>query len=331
MLPESKDDFPKLLYLDQCHWINLARANYGHPMGHPIQDAFAAVRKAVDGGKLILPFSVAHDLDMMSDPYPDRRERLARFMVDLSRNRTLLPFWTVQSWEIKNALGQLFGQESRIPIRSGIVGEGLANAFGKQLRCAGPNPEVEAAVQQFAKSPSMTLKLLLAVGDNNELTRQYRADEAAFVAHLEQIRQRAVKSLTPEQQREIELSRFFCEGNSARMKMNGLQELGISVQGFMESFASVHDINRFVAGIPTLEASLDLVLASDRNLDRRIHQNDLRDLMWLSVALPYSNVIVSENYWGSMVRSLRLDQRYGTVLITDLRELPARLLNLGCL
>lgn len=331
MIPESKYGFPKLLYLDQCHWINLSRANYGHPKGEPFKDALAAVRKAVEGGRLIVPFSVVHDLDMMADPYPDRRERLARFLIDLSSNRTLLPFWTVQSWEIRNALGQLFGQEARIPIRSGIVREGLANAFGKQLRCAGPNSEVEVAVLQSAKSPSMTLELLLAAGDNHELTRQYRTDEAAFVAHLEQIRQRTVKSLTPEQQRGVELANFFSEGDSARKLMNGLQELGISVQSFIKRFTTVHEINRFVTCIPTLEASLDLMLASDRNLGRQIHQNDVRDLMWLSIAVPYSNVVVSENYWGNLVRSLGLDQRYGTILITDAQELPARLVDLGCL
>src|SRR5215467_12025210 len=37
--------------------------------------------------------------------------------------------------------------------RSRIVREGLANAFGKQVRCAGSTPEDEAAALQFANSP----------------------------------------------------------------------------------------------------------------------------------------------------------------------------------
>ncbi|HMF12194.1 MAG TPA: hypothetical protein VKE94_07805 [Gemmataceae bacterium] len=53
--------------------------------------------------------------------------------------------------------------------------------------------------------------------------------------------------------------------------------------------------------------------------------------MWLSVAVPYANLVASENYWGNMVRSLGLDRRYGTVVITDAREIRGRLADLGCL
>jgi hypothetical protein len=35
MLPASKDDFPKCLYLDQNKWIDLARAHYARPDGRP--------------------------------------------------------------------------------------------------------------------------------------------------------------------------------------------------------------------------------------------------------------------------------------------------------
>jgi hypothetical protein len=309
----------------------MSKANYGRPGGEPFEDALSAVREAVDARTLIVPFSVVHDLDMGADPYPDRRKRLARFLVGLSRNHTVLPFWTVQSWETRNALWQLFGREAPTRVRSRIVREGLANAFGKEARCAGSTPEDEAAALQFANSPNVTLDLLLERGDNQEFTRQYRATEGALLARFEQDRQEAVKRLTPEQHRGVELANFFSEGDSGRILNDTLQELGASAKTLRERLTSDADINRFVTAIPTLEASVDLRLASARNLGRKIPQNDLRDVMWLSVAVPYANLVASENYWGNMVRSLGLDRRYGTVVITDARELRGRLVELGCL
>ncbi len=74
-----------------------------------------------------------------------------------------------------------------------------------------------------------------------------------------------------------------------------------------------------------------LSVARDRDLVRPIHQNDSRDLIWVSVAMPYSNVVVTENYWGHQVRATGLDTRFCTVLLTDLRELPERLRAMGCI
>lgn len=329
MLPESKDGFPKLLYLDHLHWINLSRAKYQHPLGGEFQEALLAVRTAVNNRKLIVPLSAIHLMEIMHDPDPPRRERLARFMIELSRNLTILPSWAVTPWEIRNALWLLFGRNPPIRVRECIVRQGLGNAIGRQLRCAGPTPEVEAATLRDANSPERTLTVLMSVGDEQELTRQYLDSETAFVDHLDQIRRRAVGSLILDEQRGVEMASFFYE--NGRRVDDSLQELGISVQTLMGRIPSKDEIINFVSGVRTSYTSLELTLASGRNLGRPIAPNDIRDILWLSIAVPYSNLVVSEHHWGHMIRSCRLDQRYGTVLSTDARELPAQLSKLGCL
>jgi hypothetical protein len=76
---------------------------------------------------------------------------------------------------------------------------------------------------------------------------------------------------------------------------------------------------------------LSLTLARDRDLVRGIHPNDVRDVFWLGVAVPYANLVVAENFWAHHVRAEHLDTKYGTVVITDARELPRELAALGCL
>jgi len=64
---------------------------------------------------------------------------------------------------------------------------------------------------------------------------------------------------------------------------------------------------------------------------RKIDKNDSRDLMALSTALSYSNIIVMEQYWAHMVRSRRLDEKYDTTVVTDLRDIPKLLSKFECI
>jgi hypothetical protein len=83
--------------------------------------------------------------------------------------------------------------------------------------------------------------------------------------------------------------------------------------------------------VPNLDVFVTLTLARNQDLVRPIHRNDLRDLDWLSVALPYSNIVVMENYWGHQVHSTSLDRKYCTIVLADLRRLPDQLREMGCI
>ena len=84
-------------------------------------------------------------------------------------------------------------------------------------------------------------------------------------------------------------------------------------------------------GVKRADAFVTLTLARNRDRVRLIPRNDLRDLDWLSVALPYANVVVAEKYWCHQVRATGLDEKYATTTLTNLRELPERLRAMGCL
>jgi hypothetical protein len=62
-----------------------------------------------------------------------------------------------------------------------------------------------------------------------------------------------------------------------------------------------------------------------------VDHNDIRDLDWLSVAVPYSNIVVSEQYWGRKIQTAGLASKYGTVIVTNLQDLPSQLSAMGCL
>ncbi len=331
VLPESKDDFPKLLYLDQNKWIDLSRAHYGRPEGESFRDALAAVRTAVEARKLLVPFSGVNMMEMEADHRAERRERLARFMINLSCNRSILPFMIVRPWEVRNALFAYFGQPEPGAIRRSIVREGLANALGLQFRISGLSPENEAAVLQQGNSAEWSVQYLLLASNNRESSEQMRAEETATLGWQEQVRTRSAAHLTSEQRWFAELFQHITRGDVGKALMEGLQEIGVSRQKFFDQFSTLPEFIQFFASVHTLNVTLTLTLAQDQDLVRHIDQNDARDLIWLSVALPYSNLVVSEKYWGNMVRSRGLDRKYKTTVVYDVRELPTRLAEMGCL
>jgi len=96
-------------------------------------------------------------------------------------------------------------------------------------------------------------------------------------------------------------------------------------------FASPDDYFSFFHSIPTLDVLITLIHARDRDLGRAVHRNDAKDIIFLSVAIPYCNVIVLERFWAHVVESTGLDRKYDTLSLTDVGDLPRSLTSLGCL
>jgi hypothetical protein len=329
MLPASKSDFPKCLCLDQNKWIDLARAHYGKQGGESFQDALRAVRTAIDSGKLVVPFSAVNAVEAMISRDSGRRERLARFVVELSGNRTVLPEHAACALEIRNAVRRLFGTGSPQAVRPSILQQGLIHALGMVIEVLGSAEKMEAGVAHI-RSSQLTVEFLLMVSGKREGIDQALVGEMAAVGIFEQDRDRFA-AMSLEQRRWLEfLGLFFGTGRYRADLATALRDLNIHVRDFRARVHSPQDAMRFLADVPNLDVLLTLRLARDQDLSRAIERNDIRDLDWISVAVPYSNIVVAENYWGHKVRATGLDGRYGTVLITDLRTLPEQLQTMGC-
>lgn len=87
---------------------------------------------------------------------------------------------------------------------------------------------------------------------------------------------------------------------------------------------------QFIALIPNFDVFITLRIDRERDRDRKVDHNDIRDLDWLSVAVPYSNIVVSEKYWGGKIKAAGLTAKYDTALLTKLQDLPAQLSAMGC-
>ncbi len=277
MLPEFKNDFPKCLYLDQNKWIDLARAHYGRPEGQPFQDALRAVRTATEAGRLIVPFSVVNAVEAMIPRDAARRERLARFMVELSGNRTTLPDPSACRWEIRNAIGRLLCKGSTTAVRPLVVRQGLSNALDLGFQVFGPTAARESAIGVIDATET-TLAFLLRAGGKRDYIEQSRAGEAAAVSVFERDRT-STAGMSLERRRALEFRGLFSSmGLCHPPLVLALQELGLTREEFRAQFRSAQDTIRFLADIPNLDVLLTLRLIRDQDLARPIAHNDIRDL-----------------------------------------------------
>lgn len=91
------------VYLDQNKWIDLARAETGHPDGEPFVETLAVLKKAVDDGRARFPLSAAHYYETGKQRDRKKRIELATTMVRLAGTLRIAPPHTIVPWEIQRA------------------------------------------------------------------------------------------------------------------------------------------------------------------------------------------------------------------------------------
>ena len=321
MLPAAKSGFPKFLYLDQNKWIDLSRAHYGHSEGAQFEDALDAIRNAIGRGTLVVPISGINAIETMNDGYEDRRQRLAEFMVELAGNHFLLPYLVVRPIQITQAVVRKLNRRPAVSIREKIVEKGLSYAFGVETSIVGLPKKIEEELKSTINSASSSVQCLVHAGDRVRVDGTRQEDKTA--AELETItRQQMSADMTSNTRHHLELAELFSRGGPGEELRNTLKLIGISREKFFSLFDEADEWLEFFHDIATVDVQVTLTLERDKNLSRPVHRNDERDIAFLSMALPYANIVVCEKFWAQITRTSGLDNRYKTVIETDLTKLP---------
>ena len=176
-----------------------------------------------------------------------------------------------------------------------------------------------------------TIEFLVGLGSQRKPIEEARKGEAQARDMFESDRA-VLEGLSLVARKREELSGLFKRNREYKLALDTtLKSIGRTGDEFHSEMKRDEKITEFVASIPNLDVYVTLRIEREKDKDRKIDRNDIRDLDWLSVAVPYSNVVVSEKYWGNKVLGNGLDTRYGTVLLTNVQDLPTHLSTMGCL
>jgi len=85
---------------------------------------------------------------------------------------------------------------------------------------------------------------------------------------------------------------------------------------------SQDELSALILNIPPLDVEVCLAAQHQQQWDRQEVSNDIRDFSHLCMAVPYCDVVVTEEYWVHKLSREKLDRKYNTTLFSDVCQLP---------
>lgn len=300
------------VYLDLNKWVDLARAEAGLSEGEPFRSALQAALRSVADGRAIFPLSSAHLMEVAKIGDDARRAKLASLMVRLSQGWFLTATSSLLIPELRKSLAKEFD----IP----LIGPGSSTIFTRSIKSAlidpaHPSPGAEID-DSLLRLPGILEAYLATSRVPSHLIRNWRT----FAQQHE-----AGRSLRWETSKTVR-KRAYCvlvmDGLGTRFAQV-LREFGLSLDD-RERIGPDRCV-RLLENIPFLDVEIGLHTERNEHRDRRIEPNDELDISFLSSAVPYCQVVVTEKFWTSLVKRLKLDTKYGSNVYSDLRDIVPHL------
>ncbi|HEX4792523.1 MAG TPA: hypothetical protein VH370_01960 [Humisphaera sp.] len=320
----------KPVYLDQMHWISLAQAYYGIFKGKRARDVREVLDIAllkVQNGLATFPLSAVHIMEIAKAPDKDRRRRLARFVVELSRGTSILPQVAIVAKQILPAVQRLFSDCTPVDTVS-VFGAGMNFAFGEhfiddwdfRLRYPGSARLLSA----IANSPE-AMEYVLGDGDeaeNRASIAGLRQQEFRMATRADTLRQKTQHYSRKERQTIYsalllnDLSLDICRALSSLGRPQGdFFQLGERTLQLVDDIASLY-------------VERELVIERDSQTTRPPKGNDMLDIAALSAAIPYCHIVVTEKMWTHISNVRLIGSRFGTTVTHDLMTVGSALATL---
>jgi hypothetical protein len=331
-----------IIYLDLLHWYALGRTMAGRPDDPRHVDILRMLTEGVEQGRLMLPLSGVHYMELAENPRDNQREEATRVMALLSRFRTISSTRKIIDEELALALNRRFGRPA-FPAKVEKFGTGISFALTGEEKIglewmADKDDIRRSAAERFGASSDRFLATmdefteyaLLAqppVSERNQIpgydpyAARSLADKelASFNVMVETIRTNEDIKTRPLDAVCARQFFFDFEDNFVRAMMNA---------GFVGRypFAGKKDLTGFLMSMPSRRVATMLQYHYLKNLQKKWKINDLRDNAALSKAIPYCDIVVTDKeVWNVAVHLAHLDREFGKVILRRLIDLPAHL------
>ena len=77
----------------------------------------------------------------------------------------------------------------------------------------------------------------------------------------------------------------------------------------------------FIKSIPTAYVFHVLFDVLDQDISRPIKPNDILDIMFIAIAVPYCDVVVTERGWSKILNQKKIGEMYETKIIHRIEDL----------
>ncbi len=316
----------KVIYLDQWVYVRLLRTYNGASPEYPkyvelCKDVIESSNKGVNR----FPFSIAHLHETIKRTKLDSRKELFKFIFDLSKFNTIRPWIQVVNPEIRNAILTSLGRRL-IPLSSFVFGDELGHCFGRKagIESTDKNKAVPEEVKVEILSAYKNSELMadaLSKDKMLEYIEGWRQQDDKMVNELEELRLKEYSHPDKKKRKDISDARFFITIIRDPF-IQILSDFNLDFNEYTKKiFSSKEAAESFLKSIPTAYVFHVLNEARNMNSSRPIKPNDLWDLSFLAIAVPYCDIVVTEREWAQILNQKKIGELYNTKILYSLEEL----------
>ena len=204
-------------------------------------------------------------------------------------------------------------------------GVGIPFALGKEFIVRDENgnrvlmPEkFNLEVNELLASSETIISFLMGKDEatNLKALEQYNRSQAEFVERVESFREKA------KQHGKMAHRRAYIANLTIAIQDELIDVLKL-YDKTMEDFLNLgrDEITSIYDNCPTVDIEIALVVSRNEQWDKKVKANDSVDIAFLTIAIPYCDVIVTEKFWCSLIQRTKLDKKYNTVVLRDINNL----------
>jgi hypothetical protein len=318
----QKGKEPLVIYLDQNCWIGLARLYFGkEEKGEQGKVLLNKIETAVKENKALFPITLTNYDEALRRNNIESRKRLAYFMFKISQGYSFQPdVKKTIRMEMSNLIFKKLNRPT-VDIRNAILEHGASNLVGAKATITSKNggkpvpEEVKAQLLTLAES-TWALNYLLNISPTKE---NYVTQEEI------DIMERSRKDLLLKYKDNDLRYRFYFAQSILELLLPELAkisyDLNLPHDFIIKRDMTRKDMDEFLEAIPTALCLFTLSFYRDQLYDRPIQANDFNDIWFLSLAIPYSDIVITERMWTGICENSKLCEKCNTKVFSSVYKL----------
>jgi hypothetical protein len=314
-------DPPKIAFLDQNKWIDLAHA-FDHPQSNPyIFDLGQQLIDKVASGKLLLPLTGNLIIETYKMGNARNRALIAEVQAKLCQGYVFRNRSARLKHEISFAIRAIEG----LPVLETPHFWWLSRNFNEAF-CEWSIATSEFGAQPdqldgIKTDPKYALFHWLSTASEDERSRAMANDAKLAQELIDQIQDRITRLQgTAFPMRRRVYSAILCLQEQVRIgtiaRANGVPWLSNDD----DRERRLRHLKRMTNDVPSYRAELELAIRTEL-LGRPITRNDLGDMQAYVAAVPYADVMIGENTFVNMAKQAKLHNLFGCKISTSLEDL----------
>lgn len=312
-----------IVYLDSKIWIELLKVRLEERKDDVGINAYEKLKEKVNQGEIICPISLVNVGEVQRYHDRDTKKEIFEMMIELSENHSITLYDVVNKAEIRNYIWMKRYGENIFDMRQKAVREGVVY-MGGNYRFVAENRSISEQereeLHKAVKTEWATRKLFM----NEEFLEKPELPEEAkperWTDQLEEIRKEN-KGLgdSKKETRRILINDAFHEEIMPVIRET-CSNLNINPLALFNRDTN-YSFDMFYSQFPSFYTRINLTVERNFDWDRDIEGNDIWDIMSLAIAIPYCDIVASEEYFVGKTYASNLPEIYNTEVVHDLEGL----------